>query len=62
MKENPQQRSERHGHLRHMAQALAVQVHPDNYSREEALEIERLFHEQIRWLYDQEERDLRVVG
>ena len=52
---------ERHGHLRHLAQALAAQVHPDNYSREEALEIERLFHEQMAWLYAQE-RDFKLVG
>jgi len=49
-----------HGHLRHYAQQLAAQVHPDNYSLEEALEIERLFHEQIVWLHAQE-RDLRLV-
>lgn len=48
------------GHLRHLSQALAAQVHPDNYSLEEAHEIERLFHEQMEWLHAQE-RDLLLV-
>jgi len=44
-----------------MGQTLSAQVHPDNYSIEDVLEIERAFHQQNELVRAQEEPDLRLV-